>query len=325
MDVNGSGSVNITVEKFAGQNPDPNSACGNALWYRDSTTGVLFGGTIRIYEKSSTGNDCLATMLETIAHEIGHGLGLDDVGANCLPDIMGPNNFQAGSRQVLGQDCAAVDSRWTTPSERQPPPPPPSGPDGCYEIDCNGGAWNPEPLVLDLNGDGVNTTDLDDMVWFDLDGNGAKDRITWTNGATMEGFLWVNLTGKNRVDDGSELFGIGTVLPNGSKARDGFQALSVYDDSARGGNGDGVIDASDWVWNRLRVWVDANHNGTCEPTEVHPLHKFGVEGISLAAVSTNVVDGSNNGHYLKGRYWRHVGSQLRYFDIDGLTFQGERH
>jgi hypothetical protein len=185
------------------------------------------------------------------------------------------------------------------------------------------GQW--EPLVLDLNGDGVNTTGTDDMVWFDLDGDGTKEHLTWTNPSTMEGFLWVNLTGRNRVDNGSELFGIGTVLPDGTKAKDGFQALAMYDDPSQGGNGDGIIDENDAVWNKLRVWIDTNHNGVCEPTEVHPLLKYGVEAISLSATRTTFVDSHGNGHYLRGHYWRHVGGRLEFFSIDGLTFQGEHH
>ena len=202
-----------------------------------------------------------------------------------------------------------------------PPSPPPGGPIDCPGGDCGDsfGSW--EPLILDLNGDGVNTTGTNDLVWFDLNGDGTPDHITWTNSATMEGFLWVNLTGKNRVDNGSELFGIGTVLPNGSKATDGFQALAIYDELSQGGNGDHVINAQDDVWNKLRVWIDANHNGVCEPGEVFPLHKFGVESISLSAARTSLVDSSGNGHFLRGSYWRRINGVLQPFDIDGVTFQ----
>jgi len=137
----------------------------------------------------------------------------------------------------------------------------------------------------------------------------------------MEGFLWVNLTGKNRVDNGSGLFGIGTVLPDGSKATDGFQALAMYDNPAQGGNGDGLIDANDAVWNQLRVWIDANHDGVCDPGEVAPLARYGVEAISLAPMRGTFVDANGNGHYLRGQYWRHVHNHVELFDVDGLTFQ----
>jgi hypothetical protein len=272
------------------------------------------------------------------AHEFGHSLGLPDNfdtacrGNTAMYGYISPSSGPFLGTRTTDCDREAELRTWKPPSDGWPPPPPGSqgscntcpvnGPGTCNDASCMG-QW--EPLALDLNGDGVNTTGPDRMVWFDLDGDGTKDHITWTNGTTMEGLLWVNLTGKNRVDNGSELFGIGTVLPDGTKARDGFQALAMYDDPARGGNSDGVIDTSDAVWNKLRLWVDKNHNAICEPNEVNPIHKYGVERISLSATRTTFVDAQGNGHYLRSHYWRHVGGQLQVYDIDGLTFQGDRH
>jgi hypothetical protein len=200
-----------------------------------------------------------------------------------------------------------------------PPPPPPPPPDTLTTEDAC------EPLVIDLNGDGVQTTGTDDMVWFDLDGNGAKDHLTWTNANTQEGFLWVNLFGKNRVDNGSELFGIGTVMPDGSKAPDGFTALAIYDQAAQGGNGDGIIDARDAVWTKLRVWVDANHNAVCDPGEVWPLAAYGIDGISLTTVTTNTVDAAGNRHELRAVCWRTKGHVREPLDIESIGFQGTLH
>jgi hypothetical protein len=182
-----------------------------------------------------------------------------------------------------------------------------------------------EPLVIDLNGDGVQTTGIDDMVWFDLDGNGVKDHMTWTNANTQEGFLWVNLSGKNRVDNGSELFGIGTVMPNGSKAPDGFTALAMYDQASQGGNGDGVIDSRDAVWTKLRVWVDSNHDGVCDPGEVRPLAACNVDGISLTTVTANTVDAEGNRHELRSECWRKNGNRREPLDIESIGFQGSLH
>jgi len=178
-----------------------------------------------------------------------------------------------------------------------------------------------DPLVLDLNGDGVRTTGIDQMVWFDVDGDGKREQVTWTSPDSMEAFLWINLNRKNRVDNGRELFGEGTTLPDGNKATNGFQALAVYDTPAYGGNGDGQISASDAVWNHLRLWIDADHDGKCDPGETGPIHRYGIESIPLTAVTTNLVDGAGNVHQLQGHYYLRNGQARLRLAIDSMMFR----
>ncbi|PYQ31940.1 MAG: hypothetical protein DMF56_02240 [Acidobacteria bacterium] len=165
-----------------------------------------------------------------------------------------------------------------------------------------GNAECQDPLVLDLNGDGIHTTGTSELVWFDMDGDGKPEQTAWTDPATAEGFLYLDLDHKNRVTSGRELFGVGTVMPDGSRGHDGFAALAVYDLAAHGGNGDGILDANDAVWNRLRIWVDASHDGICDPNETGPIHKYGVEQIDIAAASMNAVDDSGNLHAMASTY-----------------------
>jgi hypothetical protein len=114
-------------------------------------------------------------------------------------------------------------------------------------------------------------------------------------------------------------------MADGSRANDGFEALTIYDQPTYGGNGDGVIDATDRVWNHLRVWVDSNHNGVCEPNETGPIHAYGVVQIPLGAGRTNLKDPAGNTHVLQGLYMRHVSAGGRSFDthfaIDSIAFQ----
>ena len=208
-----------------------------------------------------------------------------------------------------------------------PPPPvllPPPDPDGGGQVATDGwwcGGWC-DPLVLDLNGDGIHTTGLNDLVSFDLDGNGTRDLLTWTDSSTMEGFLWLNLNHRNRVDDGRELFGIGTRLPDGTTASDGFQALRMYDQPSQGGNGDGMIDHRDTVWPHLHVWIDANHDGVSEPDEIAPVARYGIESIPVTAEPSAFVDAAGTPHPLHARYRRRHGQETATFDIDALALRG---
>jgi hypothetical protein len=117
---------------------------------------------------------------------------------------------------------------------------------------------------------------------------------------------WLDLDTNHNVDDGRELFGIATMLPDGSRASDGFEALAAYDRPAGGGNSDGVVDVADAIWGRLRLWVDRNHDGLSQPDETGPIHRYGIAWISLSHTIDDSVDDMGNIHRLRGSYRRRV-------------------
>lgn len=170
--------------------------------------------------------------------------------------------------------------------------------------------WDCSPLVLDLNGDGIHTTSIDESpVLFDLSGNGVPDVVGWTNPQTEEGILYFDLNRNGVIDGGAELFGESTALPDGTLAKNGFAALSAYDQPAHGGNGDGLIDPADRVWGRIRVWIDRNHDGVATNDESETLGQQHVVALNLQhAIMTGEAgrDAAGNTHRLQGTFQQRV-------------------
>jgi len=146
------------------------------------------------------------------------------------------------------------------------------------------------PLVIDLNGDGIQTTTQANGVQFDLNNTGSAQSVSWVE--KHDGLLAIDLNGDGVINSGAELLGTSTRLADGTLAKDGWQALSQYDS-----NRDGRIDAQDAVFGKLKVWVDANGDGRTENGELKSLSDLNIQSISLNHTNTQT---QQNGNILDG-------------------------
>jgi len=144
------------------------------------------------------------------------------------------------------------------------------------------------PIVLDLNGDGIQTLSIANGVQFDLGATGTKVNTGWVAGG--DGLLALDRNHDGIINDGSELFGSGTTLANGQKAADGYAAMAELDT-----NGDGVINAKDSAFADLRVWVDGNADGVSQTDELKSLTDLGITKLNL---DVKQAAGINNGNII---------------------------
>ena len=144
------------------------------------------------------------------------------------------------------------------------------------------------PIVIDLDGDGIETLKVG-ASYFDLDGDGLSEMSGWVS--PDDGLLVHDRNGDGRISNGTELFGNHSLLSNGNKAENGFQALAEYDS-----NGDGLINAQDAAYSTLQVWRDLNGNGVSDDGELQGLAAAGVVSIGTGYSTSSHIDANGHEH-----------------------------
>ncbi|HEV2961625.1 MAG TPA: hypothetical protein VG649_07365 [Candidatus Angelobacter sp.] len=263
-----------------------------------------------------------AAVTETLAHEIGHTEGLGEcsqckapgtsvmIGVPCVPDSTGTkcaspqvpdyNNTTAGLPSPTTCDNSTINNQVYSP---------PGGGGGGNPC-LNGATATPtsstigsgsggyfiapvcSPIIIDTKDEGFLLTSAQAGVTFDITGTGQPIQLAWTTRGSHNAFL--SLPGPDGlVHNGKELFGNFTTQP-ASAHPNGFLALAEFDRPENGGNSDRVIDEKDAVFSRLRLWIDANHDGICQTEELHTLPELGVFSLALKYSESRRTDDFGN-------------------------------
>jgi hypothetical protein len=249
---------------------------------RNTTFQVLTGSTYTAVTPDAAGKIFLQPGQTLFVREYSIG---GYPGSQLQYKLLGQEVNQGGD-VILSKDLVALRSLQAV----QPPPPPPV-----------------DPLILDLDGNGVQTSTVDDGVVFDAMANGTQVQVAWTDG--KDGFLVLDRNGDGIINDGSELFGDYTPLADGTLAKDGFQALRALDSNA-----DGLFTAKDDLFDLVQVWVDANRDGVTDAGELFGLKELGVQSINLNAQASERTENGN--HYgLIATFTREDGSSAEIVDV----------
>ena len=142
--------------------------------------------------------------------------------------------------------------------------------------------WRPAcPLILDLDGDGIELTSLEDSdVYFDVDGDGFREKTGWLK--SDDGLLVFDRNGDGYINDNSELFG--------NETTGGFTELKELDR-----NNDGQITAADTNFADLQVWRDLDEDGRSDVNELFSLDELNIVKIDAVGDSVNI---TNEGHLI---------------------------
>ncbi len=164
------------------------------------------------------------------------------------------------------------------------------------------------PIVIDLDGDGVESSGYSRDRYFDHDANGMLESTAWAG--ADDGLLVRDLDGDGKIHTGRELFGSNTRLASGELADNGFAALSDLD-----GNQDGIVDSQDSAFAELKIWRDSNQNGLTEAGELLTLSQAGVVAIRTGYDESAFVDANGQAHKQIGTAIRANGTDAAVSDI----------
>jgi len=229
-------------------------------------------------------------------------------GGNHQADVRGQGaDMDSGSGNSSGNSSGSDNSTGTgnhnhggNPDRSSPNPNRPSPNQGGRHYEVY------DPLVLDLDGDGLETLSADDHrgALFDHDGDGIRTATGWLK--ADDGFLVYDRNNDGKINDLTELFSERFA----SNTPHGFAALSSLDS-----NHDGKVDALDEQFSRLKVWRDLNEDGQSSPEELFTLSQLNIRALYTHFEAQDQWQGSNHLTHL-GQYETEEGHRHAMGDIN---------
>lgn len=164
-----------------------------------------------------------------------------------------------------------------------------------------------DPIILDLDGNGIEITPLSQGVQFDANGDLIKTGTAWAG--KNDGILVWDRNKNGLIDSGQELFGDETLLANGKKALHGFEALAELDTGSLQkvqtivetddgqivveeekiiGMNDGIFDKNDSAFKDVRIWIDENQDGISQTNELKTFDELNIQSIKIQSNQVNI-------------------------------------
>ena len=149
----------------------------------------------------------------------------------------------------------------------------------------SGGDDGKKPISIDMDKNGFNFTNVNDSnVFFEINGDGWKHRVSWN--APGDGWLAYDSNHDGKIDKTDEL----AFASYAKGAKTDLEGLALAFDT----NKDGQFSNVDAKWADFGIWVDANSNGITDAGELKTLDQLGVGSIDLVSDGQFSVNGGNN-------------------------------
>ncbi|MCP4296427.1 MAG: hypothetical protein GY786_12555, partial [Proteobacteria bacterium] len=161
------------------------------------------------------------------------------------------------------------------------------------------------PIVIDLDGDGVELTDgRTEEILFDIDSDGiAEQMLGWS--AADDGLLAFDYDQDGKITKGDEI----AFADYHEDANTDLEGLALAFDA----NQDGVFDAEDQEWEKFGIWQDKDQNGICDEGEWTGIEDTGITSFDMNS-DGELVQTDTSTIYGTGNYTNEDGSEGEFTD-----------